>query len=89
MQNVYIALQNTEEARAVVAAIMAVNPAASINEYPAMVKIDAPGKLVISRERVSEELGRDWNIHELQLNLVSLSGNIDETDEAFTLQWNV
>jgi phenol/toluene 2-monooxygenase (NADH) P2/A2 len=88
MQNVYIALQNTDETRAIVAAITAINPHASINEYPAMVKIDAPGKLVISRERVSEELGRDWNIQELQLNLVSLSGNIDETDDDFTLQWH-
>jgi phenol hydroxylase P2 protein len=88
MQNVYIALQNTDETRAIVAAITAFNPSASITEYPAMVKVDAPGKLVISRERVSEELGRDWNIQELQLNLVSLSGNIDETDDAFTLQWH-
>lgn len=88
MQNVYIALQNTDDTRAIVAAIIAMNPDATINEYPAMVKIDAPGRLVISREHVSEELGRDWDIQELQLNLVSLSGNIDETDEAFTLHWN-
>ncbi|MPW22936.1 Phenol hydroxylase P2 protein [Paraburkholderia piptadeniae] len=89
MQNVYIALQNTDETRAIVAAITSQNPQAAVTEYPAMVKIDAPGKLVISREHVSEEMGRDWNIQELQLNLISLSGNIDETDDAFTLHWHV
>jgi phenol hydroxylase P2 protein len=89
MPNVYIALQNTDETRAIVAAITSQNPQAAVVEYPAMVKIDAPGRLVISREQVSEELGRDWNIQELQLNLISLSGNIDETDDTFTLHWHV
>jgi phenol hydroxylase P2 protein len=50
-----------------------------------MVKIDAPGRLVIRRSSVEERLGRPWDVQELHLNLISLSGNIDETDEEFRL----
>ena len=50
-----------------------------------MVKIDAPGHIVIRRASVEERLGRDWDVQELHLNLISLSGNIDETDDEFRL----
>ena len=40
------------------------------------------------RELVADKLGRDWDLQEIHLNLISLSGNIDETDEAFTLHWS-
>jgi len=49
------------------------------------VQIDAPGRLVVRRESVSERLGRDWNLQELHLSLISLSGNIDESDDEFCL----
>lgn len=41
---VFIALQTSESARAIVEAIVEDNPEASVSEYPAMVKIDAPGR---------------------------------------------
>jgi phenol hydroxylase P2 protein len=85
---VFIALQATEMSRSIVDAIVADNPLASVTEYPAMVKIDVPGRLVIRRESVEERLGRSWDLQELHLNLISLSGNIDETDDEFSLQWN-
>jgi phenol hydroxylase P2 protein len=85
---VFIALQTTEVSRSIVDAIVADNPHASVVEYPAMVKIDAPGRLVIRRDSVEERLGRRWDVQELHLNLISLSGNIDETDDEFSLQWN-
>lgn len=84
---VFISLVSNDTSRSIVEAIVADNPEASVAEYPAMVKIDAPGRLVIRRESVEERLGRDWDVQELHLNLISLSGNIDETDEAFTLEW--
>jgi len=84
---VFIALQATDTARSIVAAIVADNPLATVAEYPAMVKIDAPGRLVIRRESVEERLGRKWDTQELQLDLISLSGNIDETEDEFSLQW--
>lgn len=84
---VFIALQSTDVARSIVDAIVADNPEATVAEYPAMVKIDAPGRLVIRRESVEERLGRRWDLQEIHLNLISLSGNIDETDDEFSLQW--
>lgn len=86
-QPVFISLQTNDISRGIVDAIVADNPEASVSEYPAMVKIDAPGRLVIRRESVEERLGRRWDVQELHLSLISLSGNIDETDEEFTLQW--
>ena len=55
--------------------------------YPAMVKIDAPGRLVIKRESIEERIGRHFDLRELHLNLISLGGNIDESDDEFILQW--
>ncbi|HEU0203713.1 MAG TPA: MmoB/DmpM family protein [Burkholderiaceae bacterium] len=84
---VFIALQTTDVSRGIVDAIVADNPHATVSEYPAMVKIDAPGRLVIRRESVEERLGRRWDVQEIHLNLISLSGNIDESDDEFSLQW--
>lgn len=85
--NVSITLQNTDEGRGIIAAIMADNPAATANRYPAMTKIDCPGRLVMNRETISTELGRDYDLQELNLTLVCLSGNVDEDDDSFTLAW--
>ncbi len=84
---VFIALQTSESARAIVEAIVDDNPQASVSEYPAMVKIDAPGRLTIRRESVEARIGRPWDTQELHLSLISLSGNIDESDDEFTLHW--
>lgn len=83
---VYIALQNNEEARPVIEAIEQDNPEAVINHFPAMVKIDAPGRIVVNRETVEELIGRDWDPQEIHISLVSISGNVDETEDAFTLE---
>jgi phenol hydroxylase P2 protein len=84
---VFIALQISESARAIVEAIVADNPEASVSEYPAMVKIDAPGRLTLRRATVESLLGRRWDLQELHLSLISLSGSIEETDDEFTLHW--
>ena len=86
---VYIALQNNEEARPVIEAIEQDNPHAVINHFPAMVKIDAPGRLVVNRETVEELIGRDWDPQEIHISLISISGNVDETEDAFTLERRV
>lgn len=85
---VFIALQNNDDARPLIEAILEDNPHAELNELPAMLKIDAPGRLVIRRDTVSEKSGRDFDLQEIHLNLISLSGNIDESDEEFILAWN-
>jgi len=60
---------------------------ATLDEQPAMVKIDCENRLTLKRESVSERMGRDFNLQELHLSLISLTGNIDETDDEFTLSW--
>ena len=84
---VFISLLTNDVSRGIVEAIVDDNPEATVAEYPAMVKVDAPGRLVIRRATVEEKLGRRWDVQELHLSLISLSGGIDETDEEFTLQW--
>lgn len=82
---VYIALQNNEEARPIIEAIEADNPEANVSHFPAMVKIDAPGRIVVKRETVEELIGREWDPQELHINLISLSGNVEEDDDEFAL----
>jgi phenol/toluene 2-monooxygenase (NADH) P2/A2 len=52
-----------------------------------MVKINAEGSLVIKRESIEERIGRDFDLQELQVNLITLSGNMDEDDDQLTLAW--
>ena len=88
MSNVFIAFQTNDETRSIVDAILADNPSATLDEQPAMVRIVAPDRLTIRRESVEERLGRNFDLQELQLHLITLTGNIDETDEEFTLAWH-
>ena len=52
-----------------------------------LVKIDAPNRLVVKRETIEEIIGRKYDLQELQINLVTLSGNLDEDDDEFVLSW--
>ncbi len=87
VQMVSITFQNTDDARPIIEAIEADNPDAVVAHYPAMVKIDCPGRLVVKRESVEERLGRDWDVQEIHLSLISLAGEIDEDDDHFILEW--
>ncbi len=88
MSTVFIALQTNDETRPIVEAITHDNPHARVEAMPAMVKIDAEGSLTVRRESIEERLGRRFDLQELHVNLVSLSGHIAETDDEFTLHWN-
>ena len=87
LQPVFIAFQANNDTLPIVEAIKADNPNAVVHEYPAMVKIDCPGRLVIRRETVEEHIGRSFDLRELQINLISLAGSVDESDEEFILEW--
>lgn len=76
MSNVFIAFQKNEDSRAIV------------NDQPAMVKIDVPGHLVVRKATIEEELGREFDLQEMQVHLITMSGNVDETDDEFTLTWH-
>ncbi len=87
-ENVFIALQNNPEAQPIIEAIAEDNENAVVNETPGMVKIDCPKRLVIRRETVEEKLGQEFNLQDIHLSLISLSGNIDEDEDEFVLHWN-
>ena len=87
MSTVFIALQTNEETRPIIEAIQIDNPHAVVNRQPAMVKIDAPNRLVIRRETIEEQIGREYDLQELQINLITISGHLDEDDDTFTLSW--
>ncbi|MBN9330631.1 MAG: monooxygenase [Comamonas sp. SCN 67-35] len=85
--NVFIALQRNEETRPIVDAILADNPGALLDEQPAMVKINVPGRLVVRRSTIEQEIGREFDLQELHVNLITLTGHIDESDDEFVLSW--
>jgi phenol/toluene 2-monooxygenase (NADH) P2/A2 len=87
MSNVFIAFQTNPESRYIVEAILEDNPNATVDEQPAMVKIDAPNRMVIKRETIAEKMGRDFELQEMHMHLITLSGNVDEDDEQFVLAW--
>jgi phenol hydroxylase P2 protein len=86
---VSVDLQENEENRAVIEAIEADNPDVSVRHMPGVVKIEAPGRLVIKRESVEERLGREWETHEFPMAIITLAGNITEwDDDEIVLAWN-
>ena len=87
MSTVFIALQANEETRPILEAIEIDNPEAVVNREPAMVKIDAPGHLVVRRETIEEQMGRSFDMQELNINLITLSGNVCEDEDSLTLTW--
>lgn len=84
---VFLALQANDDTRPIIQAIEQDNPHAIVTRMPAMVKIDAAKRLCVQRATVEEHLGRPWDVQELHVNLISISGNIEETDDAFVLGW--
>ena len=88
MSTVFLALQDVDESRSIVEAIMKDNPEAVIEHPPAMIRITADEKLVVNRKTVSDILGTDWDPQDIQLVLISFGGNLDEDDDHFTIYWN-
>ena len=56
MSTVFLALQTNEETRPIIEAILQDNPGAVCDEQPAMVKINADGRLVVRRETIEDAL---------------------------------
>lgn len=87
MSNVFIAFQANEDSRPVVDAICADNPGAVVTHAPGLVKIDAPGSLTIRRDSIEAQTGRSFDLQQIHINLISLSGYVDEDDDQLTLSW--
>lgn len=80
-RQVSIDLQESEENRALIEAIEADNPELTIRHLPGLIKLQAPGQIVINRESVESRLGREWETGEFQLAIVSYAGNLSEWDD--------
>ncbi|RZS46781.1 MmoB/DmpM family protein [Sphaerotilus mobilis] len=87
MSNVFIAFQANEESRPVIDAIVADNPNAVVTHPTGLVKVDAPDRLTIRRATIEDQTGRPYDLQALHINLVTLSGHIDEDDDQLTLSW--
>ena len=71
MSDVFIAFQHNEESRVVIDAIVADNPNAVLTHPTGLVKVT----------------GRPYDLQAIHVNLVTLSGHIDEDDDQLTLSW--
>ena len=61
----------------------------SVNEgvlATGVVSADLVGECARCLGEVSDH--RDFDLQELQLHLITISGHLDETDDEFTLSWN-
>ena len=87
VSKVFIAFQDNEESRPILEAILADNPEASAVHSPGLVKIDAPGRLVVRRETIEEQTGQRFNLQQIHVNLVTISGYINEDDDELSLSW--
>jgi phenol hydroxylase P2 protein len=87
-QLVFIAFQDNDNARYLVEVIQEDNPRAEVQHQPAMIRIQAEKRLVINRETMEEKLGREWDVQEMLVDVISIGGNVDEDDDHFILQWN-
>ena len=87
MSNVFIAFQSNEDSRPIIEAILADNQHAVSVHSPGLIKIDAPDELCIKRATIEEIIGRRYDLQEIHVSLVTLSGYIDEDDDQFTLSW--
>jgi len=85
---VFLIVQDNEDARPIIEAVEQDNPEVNIQYQPGMVRMEGAGRLTVNRETVEELIGRDWDVQELHLNLVSLAGNVDEDDDKFELSWH-
>lgn len=85
---VFLIVQDNEDARPIIEAVEQDNPDANIQYQPGMVRMEGAGQLVVNRETVEEQVGREWDVQELHLVLVSLAGNVDEDEDKFELSWH-
>lgn len=87
MSKVFIAFQLNEDTRQIVEAILIDNSNAEVVEAPAMVKVEAEGRIEIKRATIEEIMGRSFDLQELQVNLITITGHLNEDDDVFELSW--
>jgi len=86
-QLAFIVFQDNDNARYLVDAITEDNPRAEVQYQPAMIRIQAEKRLEIRRETVEEKIGREWDVQEMLIDVISIGGNVTEDDNSFVLEW--
>lgn len=86
-QLAFIVFQDNDNARYMVDAIVDDNPHAEVQYQPAMIRIQAEKRIEIRRQTVEEKLGREWDVQEMLLDVISIGGNVDEDEDHFILEW--
>jgi len=86
-QLAFIVFQDNDNTRYIVEAIAQDNPQAEVQHQPAMIRIQAEKRLVINRATVEEKIGREWDVQEMLLDVISIGGNVDEDEDHFILEW--
>ena len=84
----FIIVQDNEDARPIIEAIEQDNEGVNVQYQPGMVRMERAGSLIVKRETVEQLIGREWDIQEMHLVLISIAGNVDEDDDKFELSWN-
>ena len=82
-------LQDNEEARGIVKAIVRDNPEAKVSQIPGLIKVTCHHQLDVKRATVEQELRHEWDTQEFNLCIVSYVGDIQEWDDDHILvKWN-
>lgn len=82
-----IDIQDTETNRPIVDAIIEDNPTADVITMPGLVKVRNDGGLHITRETVEKHVGGEWETSEIQLSIISMSGNLDIEEDYIDIAW--
>jgi toluene monooxygenase system protein D len=83
-------LRMSEDIPAIVAAIEDDNPGVAVEvlDRGSYVRIQAPGRLTVTRESIARNIGRSgYEMRELEVLLASFAGRIANTSEAITWQY--
>ena len=82
-------LQDNEDSRAILKALLRDNPETKVSHLPGLIKVQCHHQLDLKRETVEKELRRPWDTQEFNLNIVSYVGDIQEWDDDHILvKWN-
>lgn len=82
-----IDIQDTETNRPVIEAIIEDNPDSDTISMPGLVKIRNDGGLHIKRSTVEKHVGGEWETSEIQLAIISMSGNLDIEEDYIEIAW--
>ncbi len=75
-----------EEAEAIVAAVLANNPAATVADHGSYLALSSPDALVLDTVAISEELGRPYDVPTLLVVLASYTGQVEVQDTRLTIK---